>query len=399
MLNRILIISVVLKLTILALLTLINGGDIGGFHTNTVLSDDVRYITGALYYAQNAKSIIDVEVFTNAFAQIGDYTGYSSDFSLWYWFVCIVVYLFQSVFALRIINILFSALTAYYLYKLGSILFNEKAAKYAAIMYAFNPLFLVFPLYLYKDQLIALLIVQMFYCLYAYFKSNKKQYLLAIIAALVIFSTLRTGFVFILAAVVLALFFRREKGLRGSSSLFNYISAFFMFIISAYVMYFFYIYSFDVIQSKLLAYIVEREVSSSDTISMFQISSFSDFYKVPFAFIFALLQPINLTSQVSSVSSFIGTINIFGIFLATGNVLAFFDKKIRSLNFTWIVHILFLTTLITSLGIYRHYYFMLPFYVLILSGYIAKRNNFRKTLICSAPLALLIGGYYLTKII
>ena len=127
MLNRIIITSVALKILILTFLFLFYGGDIGGFHTNTIKSDDVRYVSGALYYAQNAKSIIDSEAFAFAFYQVNDFTGFSSDFSLWYWFVCICVYLFKSVFVLRIINIIFSALTVYYLYKLGSILFNEKS--------------------------------------------------------------------------------------------------------------------------------------------------------------------------------------------------------------------------------------------------------------------------------
>jgi len=111
------------------------------------------------------------------------------------------------------------------------------------------------------------------------------------------------------------------------------------------------------------------------------------------------LQPSNLTSQILSVSGFVGAINFFGIFLATGNILVFFDKKIRGLNFTWIINVLFIITLITSLGLSRHYYFMLPFYVIFLSAFIVKKNNFRLTLLSSLPLAILISTYYLTKFI
>ena len=103
---------------------LLNNGDYGGYNNNSIVSDDVRYVSGALYYSQNAKSVIDTEAFTHAFERLGDRAGYSKSFSLWYWLVCIVVYLFKSVFVLSVINVIFSALTAYYIYQLALILFN-----------------------------------------------------------------------------------------------------------------------------------------------------------------------------------------------------------------------------------------------------------------------------------
>ena len=353
----------------------------------------------ALYYSQNANSIIDVDTFTYAFEQFGDYTGYSESFSLWYWLVCIITYLFKYTFVLRIINILFSALTAYYIYKLGSILFNKKAGKYALIIYSFNPYFLFFPLFLYKDQFIAMIMVQLFYYLYSYFTSNKKKYLFYVLIVLSLFTFLRDGFSVLLIASVLVLLFIREQ---EYSNRFKLKSFYYLLPILIIYIYFFtynYIENSDIIQRKLLAYVIERTNNESDTIAMFQISSLSDFYKLPFSFIFALLQPINLTSKILSVSGFVGVINLFGIFLACGNILAFFDKKIRGLNFTKIINALFIITLITSLGISRHYYFMLPFYVIFLSAYIIKGINFRKTLLSSLILTFLIGVYFFTKII
>jgi 4-amino-4-deoxy-L-arabinose transferase-like glycosyltransferase len=399
LLRKVLIISISLKILILITISLLKNGDIGGYNTNSIESDDVRYETGALYYSQNANSIIDEEVFTYAFEQFGDYTGYSESFSFWYWFVCIVTYLFKYTFVLRIINILFSALTAYYIYKLGSILFNKKAGKYALIIYSFNPYFLFFPLFLYKDQFIALIMVQLFYYLYIYFTSNKKKYLFYVLIVLSLITFLRSGFSILLIASVLVLSFIREKEYSNRFKLKKVFYFLLILIIFIFCATFYFIDNFDIIQRKLLAYVIERANSESDTIAMFQISSLSDFYKLPFSFIFALLQPINLTSKILSVSGFVGVINLFGIFLASGNILALFDKKIRGLNFTWIINALFIITLITSLGISRHYYFMLPFYVIFLSAYIIKGINLRKTLLSSLILAFLIGVYFFTKII
>lgn len=399
MLKKILITSIAIKILILITLSLVNNGDIGGYNTNSIESDDVRYVAGAVYYSQNAKSLIDEEVFTYAFARLDDRTGYSSSFSLWYWFVCIAAYLFQSIFALRVINILFSALTAFYIFKLASILFNNKAAKYAAIIYSFNPYFLIFPLFLYKDQLIALLTVQLFYFLYSFFTSKKNKFLLFALINLILFSFLRSGFVFILAFAFLALFLVREKRFPKISNFSNIFYILVISVVSILFLPFIFVDNLQIILEKLFVYVLERQTSESDTIAMFQISGLSDFYKLPFAFIFALLQPVNLTSQIISISGFVGLINLFGIFLATGNALAFFDKNIRSLNFTWIIHALFVVTLITSLGISRHYYFMLPFYVIFLSAFVVNKNNFITTLFCSLLLAMLIGVYYLTKVI
>jgi hypothetical protein len=387
-----------IRILVLIILNFFFDGEISGFNGDTYLKDDVRYAKGALYYSQNADNLIDYEVFTYSFEQFGDFTGYAETFSFWYWFVCIVTYLFKYILALRIINILFAVLTAYYIYKLGSIIFNKKVGKYALIFYCFNPYFIFFSLFIYKDQFIALILVQLFYYLYSYFISNKNKYLFYVLIVLALFSFLRSGFSIILIASVLVLFVIREKEYSNRFNLKKFFYFLPIFIASVYFTTFYFIDNFDTIQRKLVAYVIERAISESDTIAMFQISSFSDFYKLPFSFIFALLQPINLTSKILSVSGFVGVINLFGIFLASGNILALFDKKIRGLNFTWIINALFIITLITSLGVSRHYYFMLPFYVIFLSAYITKKNNFVKTLFSSVALTLLISVFYLFRI-
>ena len=387
-----------IRILVLIILNFFFDGEIGGFNGDTYLKDDVRYAKGALYYSQNADNLIDYEVFTYSFEQFGDYTGYAESLSFWYWFVCIVTYLFKYTFVLRIINILFAVLTAYYTYKLGSIIFNKKVGKYALIFYCFNPYFIFFSLFVYKDQFIALIMVQLFYYLYSYFISNKNKYLFYVLINLALFSFLRSGFSILLMASVLVLFFIREKEYSNSFNLKNFFYLFSISIISVYLATSYFIDNIDIIQRKFIAYIVERQNSESDTIAMFQISSLSDFYKLPFSFIFALLQPINLTSKILSVSGFVGVINLFGIFLASGNILAFLDKKIRGLNFTKIINTLFIITLMTSLGISRHYYFMLPFYVIFLSAYIIKEINFRKTLLSSFIITFIIGVFFFIKI-
>ena len=386
-----------IRILILSILYFFFNGEIGGFSGDTYLKDDVRYAKGALYYSQYANSIIDDDAFTFAFEQFGDYTGYAESFSLWYWFVCITTYIFKSVLFLRIFNIVFAVLTAYYIYKLASVIFNKKVGKYALLFYSFNPYFIFFSSFIYKDQFIALITVQLFYYIYSYFISSKIKFIFYAIFLLVLFSFLRTGFSLILTAFLIVLFFIKEKEYSKRFNLKVFVSFFIVFIISYYLITQYIIDSYSAIQEKLLVYVIERANSETGSIAMFQISSLSDLYKLPFSFIFALLQPINLTSKISSVSGFVGVINVFGIFLASGNILAFFDKKIRSLNFTWIVNALFIITLITSLGISRHYYFMLPFYVIFLSAYITKKDNLIKTIVSSTGLALIIIVFYLFR--
>ncbi|MDB4652928.1 glycosyltransferase family 39 protein [Akkermansiaceae bacterium] len=402
--RTILFTSFSIKIVVLLSIFFLKNGEISGFHGDTVINDDVRYEKAGLFYSQNATSIIDTEVFTFAFEQYGDRTGHARQISVWHWFVCIFTYLFKYSILLRIFNIGLSLLTAYYIFKLGYILFGKKTAKIGLILYSFNPYFIVFPLFLYKDQLVALVLTQIFYFLLMYLKGGSVKYLGYLVGLLAVFSGLRSGFVLAIIAAIIALLTFRESGSRTQFySLARYSktkwSLVFLtiFIIPLYFGTTYFIDNFSLGQRKFESYVVGRVDDNADTISIFQITGLIELYRAPLAFVFGLLQPINLTSRIVSIGGFVGMINLFGIVLASGNVLAVFDRRIRSLKFTWIIHCLFLITLISSLGISRHYYFLLQFYVIFLAAFIVRKDNFEKLQIVSFALGLFIIGFYIVK--
>ena len=402
--RSILITSFSLKIVVLFSIFFLKNGEISGYHGSEVTKDDVRYEEAALFYSQNATSVIDTEVFTIAYEQYGDRTGHSSQISVWHWLVCLTTYFFNYSIFLRIFNVGFSVLTAYYLYRLAFIIFGKKTAKYALIFYSFNPYFIVFSLYLYKDQFVALLLTQIFYFLLKYLKEGRVKNLGYLIVLLAIFSGLRSGFVLVvMVAIIVLLYFGESSSRSQFSNTVRQIEtkwAFLFLTILAVPIYFgtsYFIDNFWLGQRKFEVYVTGRGQSNTSTISNFQIAKLTDFYRIPFAFIFGLLQPINLTASVNSVGGFVGSINLFGIFLASGNVLAFSDRRIRSIGFTWVINSLFLITLISSLGISRHYYFMLPFYVMFLAAFIVRKGNLERLIKASLALGLLIIGYYLLK--
>lgn len=394
-----LFLSLVGKTLLLALLSIISDGEYYGFYTNSIASDDVRYVSGALFYSENASSFVDILAFREAFAQYGDYTGYSKTFSIWYWIVCLGVYLTDSIFLVRVLNIGISIATAYYVYKLCFVLFGKKSANYAVVIYSFFPYFFIFPLFLYKDQFAALLIVQAFYFAWLYRTNRKIGNVFKLCITITLFSFLRSGFTLILAASILFAIMFRNNQAKKNLHIINTFIIFNIFLILFYVNPNWISESYNVVLHKITVFIVSRQITETATIELFQLSNFYDVYRLPFTFVFALLQPINLTGAVRSPSDLVGSLFIFNIVFMAGNLLSVFHSGFRVPPIVWSIHFLFVLTLISSLGITRHYYFMLPFYTIFLSSYFATRKGLINTLLLSIPFAGVISAYYLLKVI
>ena len=210
--KRIFITAVLIRITALLFILVYNNGNIGGYNSQSYLSDDVRYELGAIHYASNARNIFDLEAFRSAFLKYNDYTGYARGFSFWYWFVCVITYTFKSSIVLRLLNMCFGALTALYVFRLSNYIFDRKTAKLAGYFYAVNPYFVFFSIFLYKDQLLALITVVAFYHLYKYARERNVLSLLTVVLSLLIFASMRSGYV-VLIAVVFYMLFRKERNL------------------------------------------------------------------------------------------------------------------------------------------------------------------------------------------
>ena len=130
-----------------------------GFIGNTELYDDYRYEEGAVIYAEIAQSLFDVSAFTYAYDELGDWTGHNLDnpfisTPLWYWICCVIVYLTDCRWIIRILNITLSIFTIKILYDICTLIFNKRAAVLSAKIISYFPYFVVFSCFSYKDSLI-----------------------------------------------------------------------------------------------------------------------------------------------------------------------------------------------------------------------------------------------------
>lgn len=168
------VIALIARLFMLTIVFLLSDYFSQGFIGSENYYDDFRYEAGGLYYMQNATSIIDIQSFADAYASVNDWVGYklSTPFTstpLWYWVVCIVMYIFKTKWAVRILNIFLSAFAVGYVYRFSELVYGEKTAEKASLLLALLPYPVIFSCFAYKDQLVMLLTFCLLYTA-AYYK-------------------------------------------------------------------------------------------------------------------------------------------------------------------------------------------------------------------------------------
>ena len=107
--KNILIAAFLIRL-IMMVIVMFSGSWSGAFFGDITRGDDWRYLAGAENYLKSADSLIDREAFTSSYAVYGDWVGYESQNILvspvlWYWIVCVVVYITKTKWAISFLNI------------------------------------------------------------------------------------------------------------------------------------------------------------------------------------------------------------------------------------------------------------------------------------------------------
>jgi hypothetical protein len=340
-----------------------------GFISSTITNDDVRYEQGAKAYSETAIKLIDKTAFIGAFSDLNDNVGYSDEFQLWYWVVCIVAYLTKGTFVVHLLNLFFGALCVYYVYKLAEIKYGPIIAKTAANLYAYFPYPVFFCSFLYKDQLVTLIALLIFYIAVNQNVRKKKfrgavyDYV-CLFFLIAIFSFLRSGLTGLLVFIV---FIIVTEGTKYQLK-FN-IRGIIMFLPFAAIAMFFIYYSFGDVSYKFMAYVTDR-ASYNNITSFLWIKKWTDIYKIPIAFFYALVQPINTGfNRITSWSDIVGYLNIVSIFIAICNLFYLFTFKLKKNALYISFLILYVVTITTSLGIFRHYYYLYPFSVIFATIY------------------------------
>lgn len=386
---KILLIAFIVRVIMLAIIFLVTPKWSAGFIGNTVFQDDFRYEAGAILYSKTANSIIDFDAFSFAYANYGDYVGYVKNiFSatpLWYWIVCVVYYIFKSIVVIRLLNIIFSILSIYVLYKLLNKYYNDQIAIVAAKLLAFLPYPVIFSCFSYKDNLVMLLTISLLY-LSLCFRLNKdfniKKMLFFIFISLLLL-LVRGGLSAILIGLCFIIAFLTKDNLEKK----KFFQLTVLIIVSFIAILFVFANSLSSIGLKIHSYITARDVSQLGLISLVTITKISDIYKLPFTFLFAIVMPIGFNNDIASWYNIVGIINICMAPISIGAFIDIFYRAKKEWVFIGCCLVYYFISIIASIGIFRHYYSLLFIPIMLFSHLYCDCN-------LSIKKCWLVGSYF-----
>lgn len=351
------------------------------------ISDDIKYESHAITYIRNASSLFDGK----ALAAVID--AYMQPF--WPLVTCLLAYAFRSIYAGRFLNIILSTACIKLIYNITLLISGKsKPALKAARIFAYLPLTLFTCCFPIKDIFIMYGVLYAFYVFLMVQNHKKVKIIQFIWCALLLIGVYFsrgavTEFLLILFGVYIAIGFAKSK---KYWSLAVTILVFIAFII---------IFGNRIYE----AFFIKVEDYGGDTglgngIRYVQINGITDIYKLPFTYFFATLQPITLNLLKMGRSSLwltiITNLNVSIYPIATGNFIYIFFKK-RNRFFWWSTFIFYSAVIILSIGVFRHYLFLLPVQIINYS-LCTDQNKDAKPFSFLAAAALLILVLFLSLV-
>lgn len=346
-----------------------------GYLRSNYDSDDLRYQDGALYYSQNANSIIDVSAFTDGFLNVGDYTGYGEGIALWYWLVCVLTYIVKSTILVKVINILFGVACIRLIYELCLYVYPEREdlSLLAAKLYAYMPYPIIFCCFLYKDQFLTLIFLAILFVVYRSKNIINIKDMSCLIALLVVFSLIRSGMLPVLVLCI-AIIETNKTNRRYSSTAYTIVIA----LLAIVAVYYVFLFNNETIAHKLNSYVDQRTDNSSYAGTIIQyvlINDFKDFWKLPFAYLFTILQPLYIGGGIKNWENLISIFNVCFIPIVISNIFYLLQKKKGNTSFWLSMMLLFSVMLFVSIGVTRHFYYLMFLPIIFYADYATDRNS------------------------
>lgn len=359
------------------------------------LEDDKGFEELAGQYLYNARSMFDWELLEELTV------GWLSPF--WAYVLCISSGLTRTIYATRYINVILSTLCIVVTYNLCyEVSDSQKTALTAARLFAFLPFPVIVSCFPIKDIFIMLGTMYAFY-IFVRVQNDRKvsafQFgLLAILLVCIYFSR---GAVTELLLIYLLIYY-----LQKLFSAKKYLATVALFMASLVVL--------VVFRAEILSSFTEKldtygnyGAEEAAGLNAIRVTGLIDIYKLPLAYAFAMLQPMKLelftiagdTRPWRTVMTYA---NMTMYPVALGSWLYMFVKK-HNLFFWLSSFVMFSAVIILSLGVSRHYLFLLPVHMINYSLYMEDTNeNFknRKTLLILGAFALfvLVFCYSLVKL-
>ena len=348
------------------------------------MPDDIRYEAGAMQYAKTASSIVDPEAFKLAYIRYGDRKGYETNWftatPLWYWIVCVTIYITRTNLTVRLLNIIFACLGIKYLYLLAELLFDKKTALLASKLYAFLPYPVTFSCFAYKDHLIFLGTAYLLYAsfLYRYQRRFSKSQILPVILFTFCCASMRSGLTFALIFMCLLIAFStylKRKRVMISIGVALVLCLLFgrAFIID----------SFNSLIYKASVYQTDRQtfIAENRGISIAAISGVRDLYKLPVTFLVAVSMPLKVNLKFLSWSDLISLPSMALMpAVAVGAFLDVFLKKHQDALAKLALLTYYLLCSVTSISYARHYYSLLFIPITMCSHYAYHASRSEKSI-------------------
>ncbi len=342
--------------------------------------DDIKYEDTAQMYMAFANSVIDADYLESIETQ------YIRAF--WPWVVSISAYIFKWVYAGRVINIILSSMCIVVIYKLALELSeNKKTALLSAKLFAFLPLTVFVCCFPIKDIFITLAVMYAFYIFVCLQKGVKIKALSLVLCLVGLVCTYFTrGAVIELLAIYFFVFFIQKYVKKK-----KYFKVLLIVLVTVMMVYLFKDFIIQSFEEKIFYYYDYS--GESGNMSAIEIKEISDFYKLPITYFFATLQPINVNLFSNTYSNLwyrvLTYLNITIYPVAIGNFLYIFQKK-HNWVFWLSSLIMYVAVIILSLGVFRHYLFLLPLQLINYSLYMDKgQKTYKKFLVSIASLGLL----------
>lgn len=349
------------------------------------IEDDKGLDEYAGRYLYNAKGILDIELLSI----LG--RGWASPF--WLYVSCITSKLLNTTLAPRILNVIFSTLCVAVIYNLCYELSNnQKTALTAARLFAFLPLPILVCCFPIKDIFITYGVIYAFY-VFVRVQNDRKismGQILLCASLLVCVYFARGGVTESLLMILLVYYLKKlYRGKRYVAALLLAVSASVVFVVFRSTI-------FSAFEEKLDVY-GNYGVDEAAGLNAIRVTSMADIYKLPLAYAFAMLQPMKLelftiAADTRPWRTAMTYANITMYPVAVGAWLYMFVKK-HNLFFWLSGFVMFSAVIMMSLGVHRHYLFLLPLHMINCSLYMEDTHaNFknRRTLLILGTFALLV---------
>lgn len=315
----------------------------------TLYTDDLFYTSIAETYLSISRSLFD----QSAFLASG---GSLTDDPLYYLLITLVTFVTRSTLSLRLLNIIFSSLCIFPIYSIVRRYGNKKQAVLAIIIFSFLPYSIISSVFVIKDIFLMYIFLAVINQIDIFSVNKKKGGLVWIVLLLVLIFFSREGIAEITLLYFLITIF--WKHLKKVPIVFSLISL----IVLITLIYYNAPTYFKSIIDKIEYYIVYERVSSP--LSIVRIDNVLDFYKIPFLYLFALIQPIDIAFPLTSWFRVLTFANLSLLPIGLSNLMYLILKRKYSVPVYWFTFLLFLGTIVLSIGISRHYLFLLPFSII-----------------------------------